>query len=110
MHSFGAYILIGAEISTSALFLLYIMWRSNFTIRTVWPPTFAAYIFRLYCVAYVCRLHLLPTFAAYICRIYLPPTFAAYILKVRLHFEQAPIFYACVNILGKCEYFDDFLQ
>jgi hypothetical protein len=24
--------------------------------------------------------------------------------------EQAPIFYACVNILGKCQYFDDFLQ
>jgi len=29
-------------------------------------------------------------------------------LEVRLHFEQAPIFYACVNIIGKCQYFDDF--
>jgi hypothetical protein len=51
---------------------------------------------------------LLPTFAAYICRLHLPPTFAAYILKIRLHFEQAPIFYACANILGKRLYFDDF--
>jgi hypothetical protein len=29
----------------------------------------------------------------------LPPTFAAYILEIRLHFEQAPIFYACVSSL-----------
>jgi hypothetical protein len=61
------------------------------------PPTFAAYI-------------LLPMFAAYICRLYLPHTFAAYILEIRLYFEQAPIFYACANILGKGQYFDDFLQ
>jgi hypothetical protein len=51
---------------------------------------------------------LLPTFAAYICRLYLPHIFAAYILKVRLHFEQEPIFYACANILSKRQYFDDF--
>jgi hypothetical protein len=55
-----------------------------------------------------CRLHLPPTFAAYIFHLYLPPTFAAYILEIRLHFEQAPIFYACANILGKCQYFDNF--
>jgi hypothetical protein len=80
------------------------MWRSNFTI----PHRFAAYICRLYLpptfVAYV----LPPTFAAYIFRLCLPPTFAAYILGIRLHFEQGPIFLACVNILGKCQYFDDF--
>ncbi len=87
-HRFGAYILIGAEISTSALFLSYIMWRSNFTI----PHSFAAYIFRLYLLlifaAYICRIHFPPTFAAYICRIHFPPTFAAYIC--RTHFP--PIF------------------
>jgi hypothetical protein len=75
---------------------------------------FAAYICRLHLqhifAAYICRIHLPHTFAAYICRIHLPHTFAAYILEVRLHFEQAPIFYACVNILGKGQYFDDFLQ
>jgi hypothetical protein len=38
----------------------------------------------------------------------LPPIFAAYILEIGLHFEQAPIYYACANILGKCQYFDDF--
>jgi hypothetical protein len=39
-----------------------------------------------------------------------PPIFwkSAYILDIRLHFEQAPIFYACTNILGKCQYFDNF--
>jgi hypothetical protein len=63
------------------------MWRSNFTI----PHSFAANI---------CRLRLPPTFAAYICRIHLLP----------IYFEQAPIFYAGANILGKCQYFDDFLQ
>jgi hypothetical protein len=66
-HSFGTYILISAEILTSALFLSYIMWPSNFTI----PHSFATYI----------------------CRLYLPPTFATYILEVRLHFEQALIFW-----------------
>ncbi len=65
--------------------------------RTALPPIFAAYI---------CRLYLSPTFA----RLYLPPIFAAYILEIRLHFEQAPIFYACVNILRKRQYFDNFLQ
>ncbi len=81
-QSFGAYILIGAEISTSALFLSYIMWRSNFTI----PHSFAAYILEI-------RLHLPPTFAAYIsvayiCRIHLPPIFwkSAYILSKRQYF------------------------
>jgi hypothetical protein len=64
------------------------------------PSTFAAYIF----VAYV----LLPTFAANICRIHLPHIFAAYIREIRLHFEQAPIFYACANILSKHLYFSDF--
>jgi hypothetical protein len=64
-------------------------------------PTFAANI---------CRLHLPHIFAAYIFRIHLAHTSAAYILKASLHFEQAPIFYAYVNILGKCQYFDDFLQ
>jgi hypothetical protein len=78
------------------------MCRSDFTI----PHSFAANICRLYFVAYV----LPPTFAAYICRTYLPHTFAAYILKVRLYFEQAPIFYACANILSKRLYFSDFLQ
>jgi hypothetical protein len=86
-----AYILMSAEILTSALFLSYIMWRSNFTNS-----------------AQLCRLHLPPTFSAYIFRLYLPPTFAAYILEIRLHFEQAPIFYACANILGKHQYFDNF--
>jgi hypothetical protein len=38
----------------------------------------------------------------------LTPIFAAYDLEIRLHFEQAPIFYACANILGKCQYSDDF--
>jgi hypothetical protein len=83
------------------------------------PPTFAAYICAYISVAYVCRIHLPPTFAAYIsvayvcciiCRLHLPPTFAAYILEIRLHFEQTPIFHTCANILGKCQYFDDFLQ
>ncbi len=64
--------LISAEILTSALFLLYIMWRSNFTI----PHSFAAYILD-------------------IC-IYLghPPIFwtSAYILDIRLYFGHPPIF------------------
>jgi hypothetical protein len=29
-------------------------------------------------------------------------------LEIRLHFEQAPMFYACANILGKRQYFNDF--
>jgi hypothetical protein len=43
-------------------------------------------------------------FAAYIFRLYLPPIFwkSAYILSKRQYF------YACANILGKCQYFDDF--
>ena len=32
----------------------------------------------------------------------LPPTFAAYILRVRLHFEQAPIFWAGAYISCMC--------
>jgi hypothetical protein len=79
--SFGAYILIGAEILTSSLFLSYIMWRSNFTIR----HRFAAYI---------CRLYLPPTFAAYICRIHLRPIFwkSAYTLSKRQYFMHVRIF------------------
>ena len=92
-QSFGAYILIGAEISTSVLFLSYIMWRSNFTI----PHRFAANICRLHLPPIFCCLCLPPTFAAYICRLYLAHIFAAYIFKVRLHFEQAPTFYDFCN-------------
>jgi hypothetical protein len=33
---------------------------------------------------------------------------SAYILEIRLQFEQAPMFYACANILGKRQYFNDF--
>jgi hypothetical protein len=91
------------------------MWRSNFTIprsfaayiseiRLHLPPTFAAYILLPMFAAYICHLHLPHTFAAYI----LLPMFAAYIC--RLHFEQAPIFYACANILGKRQHFNDFFQ
>ncbi len=118
-QSFGAYILIGAEISTSALFLSYIMWRSNFTIPHSLaanicclhlPPIFCCLCLPPTFAAYICRIHLLHIFAAYIFRLHFPHTFAAYILKVCLHFEQAPIFHACVNILGKCLYFDDFSQ
>ena len=56
--------LISAEILTSALFLSYIMWRSNFTI----PHSFAAYI----------------------CRLYVPPIFwkSAYILSKRQYFDD----------------------
>jgi hypothetical protein len=49
-----------------------------------------------------------PIFATHIFRLYLPPIFAAYILKICLHFEQAPIFYVCANILRKRQYFNDF--
>jgi hypothetical protein len=88
------HILIGAEISTSALFLSYIMWRSNFTI----PHRLDANICRIYFgsphkfAANICRQHLTPTFAAYISeiRIHLRHTFAAYIC--RLHFVSPPIF------------------
>ena len=102
--------LIRAEILTSALFLSYIMWRSNFTI----PHSFAANICRLHlppifcclCLPPIfCCLCLPPTFAACICRIYLPHMFAAYILKIRLHSEQAPIFYACANIFRQAPIF-----
>ena len=82
--------LIREEILTSALFLSYIMWRSNFTI----PHSFATNICRLYFVAYVCRLHLPPTFATYICRLHLPPMFwkSAYILSKRQYFFHVQIF------------------
>ncbi len=68
-QSFGAYISIGSEISTSTLFLLYIMWRSNL------PHTFAAYICRLYFES--------------------PPTFwaSANILYMCEYFRQVPIFW-----------------
>ncbi len=80
----GAYILIGAEISTSALFLSYTVWRSNFTNSAYFGRQHLPHIFQK--SAYICRQHLPPTFAAHICRIHLPHTFAAYILKIRLHF------------------------
>jgi hypothetical protein len=98
-HSFGAYILIGAEILTSALFLSYIMWRSNFTI----PHSFAGYICRLHLPATFAAYILPPMFAAYICRLYLQPIFAAYIC--RLYFGNPPTFWASANILCMCEYF-----
>ncbi len=91
--------LIGAEILTSVLFLSYICGAVILQFRTALPHTFAAYI---------CPLYFELMFAAYICRQHLPHTFAGYILEVRLHFEQAPIFYTCANILGKCQYFNDF--
>jgi hypothetical protein len=101
--------LISTEILTSALFISYIMWRSNFTI----PHSFAAYILEI-------GLYFghPPIFwkSAYILEIRLyfghPPIFwiSAYILEIRLYFEQAPMFYACANILGKSQYFDNFLQ
>jgi hypothetical protein len=73
--------LISAEISTSALFLSYIMWRSNFTI----PLSFAAYILDI--------------------RLYFghPPIFwtSAYILDIRLYFGEAPIFWKSAYILEK---------
>ncbi len=66
------------------------MWVNNFTI----PHSFGAYNSDI--------------------RLYFrnPPIFwkSTYILRKRLHFEQAPIFYACANILGECQYFDNFLQ
>ena len=68
----------------SALFLSYIMWRSNFTI----PHSFDAYILDI-------RLHFgnPPIFwkSAYIFEN--PPIFwkSAYILEKRLYFEKTPI-------------------
>ncbi len=77
--------LISAEILTSALFLSYIMWRSNFTI----PHRFAAYILDIH--------------------LYLghPPIFwtSAYILDIRLHFGHPPIFLESAHILRKRQYF-----
>ncbi len=105
-HTFGAYILLGAEISTSALFLSYIMWRSNFTI----PHRLDGNLCRIYFE----NPHLTPTFYANIWRQHLPQTFAAYIC--RLYFESPPIFWASANILCMCKYFrqvpifDDFFQ
>jgi hypothetical protein len=88
----------------------YVAQYVNFTI----PHSLAANIGRIHLrptfAAYICRIHLPHIFAAYIFRLHLPHTFAAYILEVRQHFVQAPMFHACVNILGKCQYFDDFLQ
>jgi hypothetical protein len=101
--SLGACFLMGAEISTSALFLLYIMWRSNFTI----PHSFGAYL--LDKRIYFGHAHIFWT-CAYILNmcIYFEKmhTFweSAYILSKRLHFEQTPIFCVCVNILGKCQW------
>ena len=66
-----AYIFIGAEISTSALFLSYIMRCSNFTIL----HSLAANICRLHLPPIFCCLCLPPTLAPYICRLHLPPMF-----------------------------------
>ena len=90
--------LIRAEILTSALFLSYIMWRSNFII----PHSFAAYILdiRLYfgnppifwTSAYILDIRLYfgnpPLYFGH------PPIFwkSAYILEIRLHFEKTPTF------------------
>jgi hypothetical protein len=77
--------LISAEILTSALFLSYIMWRSNFTI----PHSFGAYILDI--------------------RLYIghPPIFwtSAYILEIRLYFGHPPIFWKSAYILSKHQYF-----
>ncbi len=77
--------LISAEILTSALFLSYIMWRSNFTI----PHSFGAYILDI--------------------RLYFgnPPIFgtSAYILDIRLYFGHPPIFWTSSYILDIRLYF-----
>ncbi len=71
--------LIRAEILTSALFLSYIMRRSNFTI----PHSFAAYI-----------LEIRPYFG------HLPIFWkSAYILEIRLYFGNPPIFWTSAYIL-----------
>jgi hypothetical protein len=104
-----AYILIGAEISTSALFLSHIVWCSNFTI----PHSLGAYILDMR--IYFEHAHIFLT-RAYILdiRLYLEKTHtfweSAYILSKRLHFEQTPIFCVYANILGKHQYFNDFLR
>ncbi len=74
--------LIRPEILTSALFLSYIMWHSNFTI----PHSFDAYILDI--------------------RLYFgnPPIFwtSAYILDIRLYFGNPPLFCSIsTNILSK---------
>jgi hypothetical protein len=74
--------------------------------RTALPPILCCLYLPHTFAAYICRIHFPPTFAAYIFRLHLPHTFATYIF--RLHFEQVPSFYACANILGKCQYFNDF--
>ncbi len=75
-----AYILIGAEISTSALFLSYIMWRSNFTI----PHSLGAYTVFWIC-AYILdmRIYFGHAHIFWTC---------AYILGKRIHFGKAHIF------------------
>ncbi len=87
-QSFGAYILIGAEISTSALFLSYIICGA---VNSQVPHSLAANICRIYFGNPL-------TVAANICCQHLPHTFAAYILKVRLHF------WASANVLCMCKY------
>ncbi len=85
---FAAYILIGAEILTSALFLSYSILCGAVILQfsTALPPIFDAYI---------CRLHLPPIFAAYICRIYFgyPHIFwtSPYILVIPIYFGNPPI-------------------
>ncbi len=71
--------LISAEILTSALFLSYIMWRSNFTIPA-----------QLWCIHFGN-----------------PPIFwtSAYILDIRLYFGHLPIFWISAYILSKRQCF-----
>jgi hypothetical protein len=76
-HSFGTYILIGAEISTSALFLSYVAVILQF--RTYLPLIFAPFIL---------NFKHLPIFRK-----------PAYILSKRQYFMQARIFKASSNIL-----------
>jgi hypothetical protein len=73
--------LIGAEISTSALFLSYIMWRSNFTI----PHSLGAYILDM-CI-YFGHAHIFWT--------------CAYILNLRIYFEKTHTFWESAYILSK---------
>ncbi len=81
----SAIIFIRREILTSALFLSYIIWRSNFTI----PHSFGTYILDI--------------------RLYFgnPPIFwtSAYILEIRLYFGHPPIFWKSAYNLRKRQYF-----
>jgi hypothetical protein len=96
------YMLIGAEISTSVLYISYTMWRSNFTI----PHSLGAYILDMRIYFRNAHIFLTCTYILDMC-IYFEKTHtfweSAYILSKRLHFEQTPIFCVYANILGKCQ-------